>query len=99
MKYYDLSTALSQFKKLQRISAAYDHAIGVLYLDATTAAPKDTWEGRGKTMEIMSQLTHDLTADPGNEELYAYLQDHSEALDQQTLRELEVMKKNYDRMK
>ena len=99
MKYSDLTSAVSAFKKLQQTLAAYNHAIGVLYLDATTVAPSDTWEGRGKTMEVMSQLTYDLTANPENEALYSYLREHAQELDEQTLRELEVMKKSYDQMK
>ena len=99
MKYNDVASAVSELKKLQQTQAAYNHAIGVLYLDATTVAPSDTWEGRGKTMEVMSQLTYDLTASPENGELYAYLQEHAQELDAQTLRELEVMKKSYDQMK
>ena len=46
MRYDDIQTALAAFRKLQLTQAAYSHAIGVLYLDATTAAPQDTWEGR-----------------------------------------------------
>ena len=57
MKYESVEQAVAALKKLQQTQAAYSHALGVLYLDATTAAPSDTWEGRGKTMEIMSQIT------------------------------------------
>ena len=99
MKYNDIPSAVAALKKLQQTQAAYNHAIGVLYLDATTAAPADTWEGRGKTMEIMSQLTYDLTASAENGELFDYLQEHAFQLDAQTLRELEVLKKGYDQMK
>ena len=66
MKYESLDQALGALKKLQQTQAAYNHALGVLYHDATTVAPSDTWEGRGKTMEIMSQITYDLTANPEN---------------------------------
>ena len=98
MKYESVELAVKALQKLEQTQAAYNHALGVLYLDATTAAPIDTWEGRGKTMEIMSQITYDLTANPENGELFAYLQSHSEELDAQTKREVEVLKKNYDQM-
>ena len=98
MKYKTTNEAAEALKKLQRTMAAYDHAMGVLYLDATTAAPSDTWDGRGKTMEIMSQLIYDLTANPQNGELFNYLADHVDELDAQTRRELEVLRKNYDQM-
>ena len=49
MKYESVQQAREALKKLEQTQAAYNHALGVLYLDATTAAPSDTWEGRGKT--------------------------------------------------
>ena len=39
MKYETVSEAIEALKKLQRTMAAYNHAMGVLYLDATTVAP------------------------------------------------------------
>ena len=98
MKYENLDQAVSALKNLQQTLAAYNHAMGVLYLDATTAAPSDTWEGRGKTMEILSKVVYDLTANPENAELFDFLLSHKEHLDAQTLREIEVLKKNYDQM-
>lgn len=98
MKYESVNQALDALKKLQQTMAAYNHAMGVLYLDASTAAPAETWEGRGKTMEILSKVVYDLTADPENGELYSCLESHSEELDEQTRREVEVLRKNYDQM-
>lgn len=98
MKYETLQQALDAMRTLQQTQAAYNHAMGVLYLDATTVAPSDTWEGRGKTMEILSKAVYDLTANPENGELFAYLQKHDQELDAQQRRELEVMKKNYDQL-
>ena len=98
MKYESVQQAVNAMKKLQQTQAAYNHALGVLYLDATTAAPSDTWEGRGKTMEIMSQITYDLSANPENGELFSFLEENSDQLDAQTRRELEVLRKNYDQL-
>lgn len=98
MKYETLQQAVEAMVSLEQILSAYNHAMGVLYLDSATAAPKDSWEGRGKTMEILSKVLYDLTADPKNGELFAFLQAHQEELDPLTLRKLEVLKKNYDQM-
>ena len=98
MTYETVSQAVEAMRNLEQTMAAYNHAMGVLYLDATTVAPSDTWEGRGKTMEILSKAIYDLTANPENSDLYAYLMEHQDELDDQQRRELEVMKKNYDRM-
>lgn len=98
MKYESVQQAVDALRKLQQTQAAYNHAMGVLYLDATTAAPSDTWEGRGKTMEVMSQVTYDLIANPENGELLTYLETNAEALDAQTKREVEVLRKSYDQI-
>ena len=98
MKYETIEQAVAELKNLQQTQAAYHHAMGVLYLDATTAAPSDTWEGRGKTMEILSKVVYDLTAKPENKELFDFLLENRDQLDAQTLRETEVMKKSFDQM-
>ena len=90
--------ALNAFKKHQEIMAAYGHVMGVTFLDASTAAPKGSYEGRGKTMGILSQITYDLTADPKNGEILACLEANLEELGPQTRREVEVARKNYDQL-
>lgn len=97
MHYETVSQALDDLQKLQKTISAYNHAIGVLYLDATTAAPVDTWDGRGQTMEILSGILYDLTTDEKNGVLYTYLEAHSAELDAITRRQVEVMHKEYDR--
>ena len=99
MNYESVTEAVSALKKHQATMAAYNHALGVLYLDATTAAPSDTWEGRGKTMEIMSEITYKLSTDPENGELLSYLEAHLDELDEQTKREVEVLRKGFDQTK
>ena len=98
MKYESLDQAVSALKTLQQTSAAYNHAMGVMSLDAVTAAPSDTWEGRGKTMGIMSQIMYDLIAKEENGELLSYLESNADQLDLQTRREVEVLRKNYDQI-
>ena len=99
MTYQTVNEAVAALKKHQATMAAYNHALGVLYLDATTAAPSDTWEGRGKTMEIMSEITYKLSTDPELGELLSYLEAHGDELDAQTKREVEVLRKNFDQTK
>ena len=99
MTYQSVNEAVAALRKYEATMAAYNHALGVLYLDATTAAPSDTWEGRGKTMEIMSEITYKLSTDPENEELLSYLEAHVDELDAQTKREVEVLRKGFDQTK
>lgn len=98
MKYETVQQAVDALAKLEQTLSAYNHAMGVIYLDAATAAPKDSWEGRGKTMEILSQVIYDLTAAPENGELFLFLEERKEELDPLTRRKLEILKKNYDQM-
>ena len=99
MEYTSVEQAVAALKKLEQTQAAYNHALGVLSLDAVTAAPSDTWEGRGKTMETMSAIIYGLNADPENDVLLSYLEAHAQELDPQTRREAEVMRKSYDRIR
>lgn len=95
MIFESLDQALEAFKKLQQTRAAYNHAMGVLMVDATTAAPSDSWEGRGRTMEVLSKVSYDLETNPDNESMLAVLEAHREELDSQTRREVEVFAKSY----
>lgn len=96
MRYESVDQALEAMDQFQQTKAAYDHAMGVLYLDATTVAPSDTWEGRGKTMEVLSGITYQLETDPEIGEWLACLDLHKEELDPIRRRQAEVIRKNYE---
>ena len=96
MQFETTMQALSALREWEQTMAAYSHAEGVLYLDATTVAPKDTWEGRGKTMEILSKITYELSTREENGEIISYLEHHLEELDLQAKREVEVARKQFD---
>ena len=98
MKFETINQAVEALEKHQQIMAAYGHAMGVLYLDATTVAPSDTWEGRGKTMEILSQIVYDLQTKEENGELLSFLEAHADELSPVTRRQVEVLRKGYDQM-
>ena len=99
MKFQTVTQALEALEKYQRTMAAYNHALGIMFHDASTVAPSDSWEGRGKTMEIMSQITYDLETAPENVAMIEYLEEHAEALSPQQRRQVEVLRKNYDQMR
>ena len=92
-----VASAVEALKKLEATSAAYDHVLGVLSLDASTAAPKGSYPGRSLTTGVMSGLHYQLISDERNGQLYEYLSAHADELDEQTRREVEVGKKNYDK--
>ncbi len=47
MKYTSVSAALEALRAVESKLSAYHHAMGVLFLDAATAAPKGSAQGRG----------------------------------------------------
>ena len=94
----ETKTALEQLKKLELTMTAYSHVLGVTGLDAATAAPKGSYEGRGQVMGILSQVTYDLMADPKNGEMLAALEAEPDSLDAQTRREVEAARKEYDQI-
>ena len=96
MNHESVSQALEELRRLEQTMAAYNHAMGVMYLDSASAAPKNTTEGRGKTMEVLSRVTYDLLANPENETLLSYLEANQAELDPQSRREVEVLRKQYD---
>ena len=99
MNYESVQQALEALAKHQQVLAAYNHAIGVLHLDASTAAPKGTWEGRGRTMATLSEITYNLETDPKVGEMLSYLEAHLDELNPQQKRQVEVLRKSYDQTK
>ena len=98
MSYESVEQAVAALNQYDQTMYAYGHAMGALVHDAGTAAPKNSTEGRGKTMEVLSRVTYDLSADPKNGELLSYLEAHADELDAVTNRRVEVMRKGYDQM-
>lgn len=95
---YTISNALEAMHTLERNLAAYNHAMGVLYLDASTAAPKDSFEGRGKTMAVLTQASYDLLANPQNSELLGYLEENADALQPNDRRAVQLLRREYSKL-
>ena len=97
MQYESVAQALEALDRTQKTEAAYNHAMGVLYLDAATAAPKGSYAGRGNTMEVLSGVIYDLSTSPERGALLSYLESHRQELAPVRIRQVEVIRKNYDR--
>ena len=98
MQFESVNQAIEVLNKHQATMAAYNHALGVLFHDGSTVAPKGSWEGRGQTMGVMSGIIYDLETNPENGELLAYLEAHGSELNPMQRRQVEVMRKGYDQM-
>ncbi len=97
MIFSSVSDALNAMDAHQKTLAAYNHAIGVLYLDATTAAPKDTWEGRGQTMEVLSEAVYRHTTSEELADILAYLEPHEQELDALHRRQFQKLSRDYEK--
>ena len=68
---------------------ALRHAMGVMQLDAATAAPAESAEGRGKTLAYLSGCDYQIETGPELLEAARFLEAHKEELDPQDRREIE----------
>ncbi len=94
----DLNTAVAKFDQMEATAAAYGHAMSLMMLDASTAAPIASAEGRGKTMEILSSIAYEMAASPETRELLEFLTAHAQELDPLHRRQVEVRKKGCDQL-
>ena len=98
MKFTSVSAALEALQAVESKLSAYYHAAGVLSLDAATAAPKGSAQGRGRTMAVLSETMYDLNTNPENEDLLSYLESHLQELDPVDRRKVEVFRKSYNQI-
>ena len=85
----EIKEAVSIFKEKNSLIAAYNHAMGVMYYDIETAAPKNAAPGFGETMAKLSEVTYKLAVNEENFEILDFLAAHSDELDEITRREVE----------
>ena len=98
MPYTNLNEAIARLDEIEATAVAYGHAMGVLSLDAATAAPLGSAEGRGKTMALLSGVVYELAASAETRELLEYLTAHADELDETHRRQVELRKKGCDQL-
>ena len=98
MPYTNLNDAIARLDEIEATASAYGHAMGVLSLDAATAAPLGSAEGRGKTMAVLSSVIYELAASADTRELVEYLSAHADELDPQHRRQAEIRKKDCEQL-
>lgn len=98
MSYTDVNAAVAKLNELEATICAYSHAMGVLSVDASTAAPAQAAEGRGRTMAVLSGVIYKMAADPENLELVKFLLDNRQQLDKAVVRRAELLKKSCDQI-
>lgn len=94
-----LTGALERLDRLEATRAAYRHAMSVMSVDAVTAAPEASAEGRGRTMEVLSGVMYGLNADPANQELLAYLEENRDSLSPFRRRQVQRLRREVEQLR
>ena len=87
---------LKDLHQLETTLHAYRHAMGVLLYDGETAAPRNSADGRGETLALLSGVEHDLLTRPATRALLAELTACQDGLDAKERRRVELLKKESD---
>lgn len=85
--------AFAYYRKKQQELDALSHSMGVLYYDAATAAPFDSAEGRGKTMEYLANLEYEAENDAKLKEAVELLHANPKELTPLQYREIEFFRR------
>lgn len=94
MSYENAMQAMERLNELEATMSAYQHAMNVLSVDASTAAPSDSAQARGATMAVLSGVIYGLMANPENRALAEYLVAHREELSEAEARRAELWLKS-----
>ena len=86
-----LSEAREQLMKLQAKMSAYSHAMGLIYYDGSTAAPKGTAANRGHTLSVLSEEMYKLSTGEETVALLEYLDGEKQQLSEKEQRMVFLM--------
>lgn len=89
-----IENAKEELYKLQKKMAAYNHAMGVIYYDGATTAPKETAANRGVTLGILSEESYKLSTADETVALLNFLDENKAQLDAREQRMTEILIKD-----
>ena len=92
-----VTEALEKLKTYEQTSFALGHAMGLLYYDGVTVAPKGAAAVLGDTSAELSRIDYQLTTAPETVEMLETLMAAREELDAVTRRKVEEYWRSYDR--
>lgn len=92
-----ITAKINQLDILEKKLHAYNHAMAMISFDAVTGAPADTAVGRGETLGVLSELSHDLFINPDTDALLLELSTNKAQLDEITARRVEFLREDFDR--
>ena len=97
-KKMELNEARQKLMELQAKMAAYEHAMGILYYDGATTAPKGTAANRGQTLAILSEEAYKLATGEETVALLDFLDAHKAELNEKEQRMVALLLKDIRRM-
>ncbi len=95
----ELENAREELYSLQKKLAAYEHAVGLLYYDGTTTAPKETAENRGASLSVLTEEIYKLSTSEETVGLLEFLDSDKESLSEKEKRMVYLMLKDIRNMK
>ena len=98
MQYTNAAEAMQALRAIEAKQWALSHAMNMIVYDAATAAPKNTAEGRGHTLGILSEYMYELIASPENQTLISYLNEHASELSFEEKRDVSLMEKTFTQL-
>ena len=94
----DIQKKLAEFYAHQSKLSAYYHAMGILYYDGATTAPKKTAENRAHTLAILSEEIYKMSTAPEVVELIMSLRAVSDSLSPKDARSVYLAAKGIEEM-
>ena len=94
--YKNTAEAMAELRRREADVKALYHAMGVLEYDGETVAPRDSADGRARTMGYLSGLLYAQTTDPALFELVDWLDARKTELGFEEAREVKLVKKQCD---
>lgn len=92
----DFENSIKRLGEIQKEIHAYTHAIGLLGLDANTAAPEKSAAGRGETLAVLCAAQYELISGSELHDIIYFLRDCPEKLTHEQKREVELLIEQYE---
>lgn len=93
----NLEEAKNKLMALVAKSNAFEHAMAMLHLDGSTAAPQNSFEGRGRTLSFLSGEIYKSFINQETDDLLNFLIENKETLDSITFRIAEEGRDEFDK--
>ena len=94
-----VSKAREELLSIQKKLAAYEHAVGLIYYDGSTVAPKGTAENRAQSLSVLSEEIYKISTDENNIAILELLDENKEELSEKERRMVHLLLKDIREMK